>query len=614
MNNNIQNQQQMQKPAQGASSKAGREIDRELVVVGTRVRCALPYCGDGVVFAIHGVQAPENVRSLFDSVGVTGGNARFDVVFSNGAMSLQLAEAIVRGIQWTIFDEVVDEAEIRRLLENSAQVKTAKERSALDAATAFAAEVERLKTAPELAHLKQGDDRYSGKLAAANLRAELRRAFPKTKFSVRKPHYGSVGATWTDGPTEAEVAAIANRYKGGHFDGMADIYVNEKTPFIVVFGGADYVSTHREYSDELVERAIVRVFERYAGNLAETPRPSVADFRSGQLYRVEVADLWDNLQSLIRKELGGLQQHDEPAAPVEVHEVAALAQDDSPVDPEAAIVSDPIESAAKLIEQMDTEPKPRPLNWYEQKLADRRERLEERAASLTDEGNRVYAKARQMASVIPFGQPILVGHHSESRDRNYRARIHSTYGKSFALQDKAAHYERKAASVGTGGISSDDPDAIAKLQEQVEQLEKDQELMKAANKAIRKHKTPDAKMAALVALGFSDKAAIETITPDFCGRVGFPSYVFSNNNGNIRRIKQRIQELETNRALESVEVAGNGYTYREDTDENRVMFVFQGKPAEAVRTLLKNHAFKWSPNRGAWVRKLNSAELDALGG
>lgn len=49
-----------------------------------------------------------------------------------------------------------------------------------------------------------------------------------------------------------------------------------------------------------------------------------------------------------------------------------------------------------------------------------------------------------MASVIPFGQPILIGHPSEQRDRNYRDKIHNTFGKAFAMQDKAAYYEDKA--------------------------------------------------------------------------------------------------------------------------------------------------------------------------
>ena len=56
-----------------------------------------------------------------------------------------------------------------------------------------------------------------------------------------------------------------------------------------------------------------------------------------------------------------------------------------------------------------------------------------------------------------------------------------------------------------------------------------------------------------------------------------------------------------------VKVTLNGYTYREDVEENRVMFEFPGKPEDTVRTLLKQHSFKWSPTRGAWVRQLTNA-------
>ncbi|HDY6823612.1 TPA: DUF3560 domain-containing protein, partial [Pseudomonas aeruginosa] len=82
---------------------------------------------------------------------------------------------------------------------------------------------------------------------------------------------------------------------------------------------------------------------------------------------------------------------------------------------------------------MSPEQAGRELNWYEQKLADRRERLQERAAKFSGESGALYQRAKTMASAIPFGQPILVGHHSEGRDRRYRDRIHSTYGKAFAL-------------------------------------------------------------------------------------------------------------------------------------------------------------------------------------
>lgn len=251
------------------------------------------------------------------------------------------------------------------------------------------------------------------------------------------------------------------------------------------------------------------------------------------------------------------------------------------------------------------------MNKYEQKQADRRERYQDRAVAASDESNAAWTTARERGQLIPFGQPILVGHHSERRDRNFRAGINRLHEKSFALSDKAKHYEQKAAAVGTGGISSDDPDALVKLRAELADCEASQERMKAANKAIRTGKTPEKQIPALVALGFSEDSAQSLLKGDFCGRVGFASYQLSNNNANMTRIKKRIQELESRRSREAVEVETEGYTYREDVEENRVMFEFDGKPEQEVRDLLKRNAFKWSPSRNAWVRQLTNAGIYA---
>jgi vacuolar-type H+-ATPase subunit I/STV1 len=251
------------------------------------------------------------------------------------------------------------------------------------------------------------------------------------------------------------------------------------------------------------------------------------------------------------------------------------------------------------------------MNAYEMKQAARRARFEELAAKAESESTQTYGRARKMSESIPFGQPVLVGHHSERRDRNFRDRIHDTFGKAFALRDKAEYYERKAENVGQGGISSDDPDAPDKLRAELTKLEELQERMKAANRIIRQREgDEDDQVNGLLALGWLTNAqARELVAPDFAGRVGFPGFALTNNSANIRRIKNRIATLEKLRQRTDAECEGRGYTYREDMDENRVMFIFPDKPAEAVRKLLSAHAFHWSPTRNAWVRKMSNAAL-----
>ena len=248
-------------------------------------------------------------------------------------------------------------------------------------------------------------------------------------------------------------------------------------------------------------------------------------------------------------------------------------------------------------------------NSYDEKQEARRARYEELADKNRGRSGHYSDASRRAVDGIPMGQPILVGHQSEGRHRAALARSDSAMRKSIEAQNTAEHYERKAQSVGLGGISSDDPKAIAKLRGELEKLQQAQDVMKAANKVIRNHKAPEARIAALVKVGLTEAQAVEIIKPDFAGRVGFASYQLSNANANMRRIEQRIKLLEASQERISTEAEGNGYTYREDADENRVMFIFKGKPDEATRTLLKVNGFKWSPSRDGkpWVRHWNNA-------
>lgn len=246
------------------------------------------------------------------------------------------------------------------------------------------------------------------------------------------------------------------------------------------------------------------------------------------------------------------------------------------------------------------------MNSYEAKQEARRERLEAAAAQAEQRAGAAFKRAdlREEVSGIPLGQPILVGHHSERRHRNAIKRADQAMRRGIEASGRAAELARKAAAVGSGGISSEDPEAVQKLRAEIAGLEASQARMKAVNAAIRKHRKagPEAQVAAIVALGLAESTARDLLKPDFCGRVGFPDYALQNNGANIRRLQARIPRVEAVQAIEEKVEQRGAVEYREA--ECRVWLVFPGKPSPEIRALLRRHAFKWSPSRGAWVRQL----------
>jgi phospholipid N-methyltransferase len=101
------------------------------------------------------------------------------------------------------------------------------------------------------------------------LRAELKRCFPKTVFSVRSKTYSggsSISVGWEDGPTTRQVEAVTDRYKGADFDGMQDLKTYRGPQWMDgkrVEMGADYVFCSRSYSPDLVRHIAVLVEARY---------------------------------------------------------------------------------------------------------------------------------------------------------------------------------------------------------------------------------------------------------------------------------------------------------------------------------------------------------------
>ncbi|MEY0026317.1 LPD29 domain-containing protein [Providencia rettgeri] len=259
-----------------------------LLSVGQVVYTNLYHLGKGVIVNIHGEQKPKSIKSMYN-VMVTGGNAEFDIVFFNGNKTNRLPESILHSVQWRIKDETVDQETIKSLIEKAEAHEQAEKAEEERKKNEFKQGVEFQKNNTEYSHLTQitSNSDKKVKIVGKNIRAELKKHFPKTKFSVRKQYYSSYHVNWTDGPTVEEVESIINKYETSRFDSYTDYHYSETSPFNVVYGGADYVFTHRDYSDEIIALAIKSLIDKYGESYEfDTALMTVENYHQGILYKI----------------------------------------------------------------------------------------------------------------------------------------------------------------------------------------------------------------------------------------------------------------------------------------------------------------------------------------
>lgn len=180
-------------------------------------------------------------------------------------------------------------------------------------------------------------------------------------------------------------------------------------------------------------------------------------------------------------------------------------------------------------------------------------------------------------------------------DRNY---------KEFQEIQKILDKIRSIAN-GKDIIKSGDENAVEKLEKKLAGLKENQEKMKAANKALRMKDTEKGD-AALRELGYTYAQIAELRKPDFCGRVGFPSYMLTNNNQNIHRVENRLKALKAAKEQENTESENEHFRVVENTEIMRLQLFFYGKPDSATRDLLKKNGFRWSPRNECWQRQLTN--------
>ena len=110
----------------------------------------------------------------------------------------------------------------------------------------------------------------------------------------------------------------------------------------------------------------------------------------------------------------------------------------------------------------------------------------------------------------------------------------------------------------------------------------------------------------ILSMGYTDEQIAQLREPDFCGRIGFPDYILTNNNANIRRLEGRIKSLQKTKSQGTQESENKFFKVKENVEAMRIQLFFEGKPEPEVRDILKSNGFRWAPSVGAWQRQLNN--------
>lgn len=210
---------------------------------------------------------------------------------------------------------------------------------------------------------------------------------------------------------------------------------------------------------------------------------------------------------------------------------------------------------------------------YEERKERKIERYQELAEKSKVESKQHYEHYENMSAGVPFGQPILVDHYSANTMRNRYKKMNNAIDKSIEADKKAKYYKDKIDTIEKNkSISLDDPQATAKLQDKLERLENERKSIKA-----RPHST----------------------------------WELQNIGAEIRRIKDRIKQIEELEELQFNDIKFTGGKAILNKEVNRIQILFDDKPSEEVRDILKHRGFKWSRYEKAWQRLFNKNSIYA---
>ena len=236
-----------------------------------------------------------------------------------------------------------------------------------------------------------------------------------------------------------------------------------------------------------------------------------------------------------------------------------------------------------------------------ERMTARLERREEWADKASAASSEAYQAARRATDGIPFGQPVLVGHHSERHHRAALTRADNAMSRSCERQKMAERHTSVAVNLEHAldrTIFSDDDNAADALRARIASLEAERARYVALNKLIRREVKGGLTEGWMDRIGATDtekRAIIDNARFGYDGPL-FSGYKMSNIGGRISADKKRLVALEYQaKRIAEAEAAPGGVAI---VGEDYVAVTFAEKPARDVLDALKAEGFHWSG--GSW--------------
>lgn len=190
--------------------------------------------------------------------------------------------------------------------------------------------------------------------------------------------------------------------------------------------------------------------------------------------------------------------------------------------------------------------------------------------------------------------------------------VHKKEKQNKRAQTLCSEYEyimqipQKIRDIGNNTtIYSDEDNAIEQLEEKAEKYRATLEYMKKCNAHYRKHGTMKGFE------GITDYEELDRqIKSSFC-QVPFPAYELTSARQKIKAAEERAEHLKKLKAKAEQPTEDrypniDGVEVVENAEAMRIQLIFDGKPSEDIRAILKSNGFRWSPSFGAWQRQLTT--------